>query len=335
MNKRNWIIYFLFFALLFGILIYENKLDVSLPFILMFVVSFIFLLSQSFLRKMSYKKINSIEFEKEKNYFRELIEKYSIAELSYLDEFELNNPKDIIAVLLVLEKKKIIEIKDDKINIISNNFDNLKESEKYILNHIKDGYLILDNDLEYIYIVEKECENDNLLQIIPIDNFYKDTQNELSSIKNIFLMLILSGIILIVFGEGTKGTLGLIIFIAIILICLTIIVGLPIIIIIKTFKYSGKVQVRDKLLDEGKIVYYKLNGLKKYLKDFTAINTRESDSLIIWDDYLIYSVFFNINKKIIDDYCKLLKMNHYISRQELINIEYEKSDFYRQNNKSN
>ena len=99
-----------------------------------------------------------------------------------------------------------------------------------------------------------------------------------------------------------------------------------IIVLIKAFKHSGKLQVDHKLLDNGRELHSKLDGLKYYIKDFTKLNVEESQSIMLWDDYLIYSVMFGINKKIINKYKVLLKVDHYITEQEKAQIEFDNSD---------
>ena len=46
----------------------------------------------------------------------------------------------------------------------------------------------------------------------------------------------------------------------------------------------------------------KLEGLKKYLEDFSSLENKSEEELILWEDYLIYSVIFNQNEKIIKEY---------------------------------
>lgn len=59
---------------------------------------------------------------------------------------------------------------------------------------------------------------------------------------------------------------------------------------------------------KGERVNEKLEGLKNYLKDFSLINEKDEKSLVLWEDYLIYSVIFNQNTKIVKDmYNKYIK----------------------------
>lgn len=42
-----------------------------------------------------------------------------------------------------------------------------------------------------------------------------------------------------------------------------------------------------------------LEGLKNYLKDYSNISEKDEKSLTLLEDYLIYSVIFNQNTKVI------------------------------------
>lgn len=53
----------------------------------------------------------------------------------------------------------------------------------------------------------------------------------------------------------------------------------------------------------GETINENLEGLKNYLRDFSSINEKDEKSLILWEDYLIYSVIFNQNTKIARNMC--------------------------------
>lgn len=56
--------------------------------------------------------------------------------------------------------------------------------------------------------------------------------------------------------------------------------------------FCHKFQVNDPYIrnDDGKSLYVKLNGLKNFLTDFSSIENKSKEDLILWEDYLIYSV---------------------------------------------
>lgn len=329
---RNYIIVFVFIGVFLGIVIYTGEFnDLSLSFWVFFVLCVIWLVGIYVMKKIEYKKISHLDFEKEKIYFREIIKKYSIGELSFIDGFQMDNPKDIISVLLKFERNNIIEIKDNRITVLDYDDSQLKYSEKYLLTHIEDDYLRLKDDLDYINAVRDECETDRLIEQISIDDRFSGFMNELKSMGLFYKIAI------ILLEAGSCGLFLLpilsvvnVIFVFLIIIsfilgfCMTLV--MIIIVLIKAFKHSGKLQVDHKLLDNGRELHSKLDGLKYYIKDFTKLNVEESQSIMLWDDYLIYSVMFGINKKIINKYKVLLKVDHYITEQEKAQIEFDNSD---------
>ena len=49
---------------------------------------------------------------------------------------------------------------------------------------------------------------------------------------------------------------------------------------------------------KGKELLTKAYALKNFLKDFSIIDKRTNDELILWEYYLIYSVVLGVNNKI-------------------------------------
>jgi uncharacterized membrane protein len=63
-----------------------------------------------------------------------------------------------------------------------------------------------------------------------------------------------------------------------------------------------------KRTSKGRELNQKLEGLKNYLKDYSLMDEREAKEIELWDDYLIYSVMFGQNKKIIEEYEKYIEI---------------------------
>lgn len=93
--------------------------------------SFNFSLSNIIIKKLIRRtSLTETDFAKTKDYFRDILYKYSVIELNYVDDFQINLKKEIIATLLNLELKGKIKLNYNEIEIISNNDDNLKLTEK-------------------------------------------------------------------------------------------------------------------------------------------------------------------------------------------------------------
>ena len=66
-------------------------------------------------------------------------------------------------------------------------------------------------------------------------------------------------------------------------------------------KYVKNPTFRTK---EGKELNIKLEGLKRYIKEYSLLNDKTDSSVEIWEDFLIYSVIFKQNNKISQEYSK-------------------------------
>ena len=56
--------------------------------------------------------------------------------------------------------------------------------------------------------------------------------------------------------------------------------------------------VPSDMMEEAK----KLKGLKNFLKDFSKIEDREANLVVIWEEYLMYAMIFGIAKKVMKEF---------------------------------
>lgn len=227
-----------------------------------------------------------------------------MCELSWIDDFELEQ-KDIVAEILQLENKKVITVSEDEI-IINKNYDktNLKQSQQYILDNIQNGKLNNINE-----IVLKEKVKQDALQ----DGLIKD-KNDLKrrQIKQIIISIIVFGLAkiieMLVFRNLFLNLSGNIImfFIAIAISMTTIFYPIIAIIsfIVTTIKYKMDPYFRT---EKGKDLNREIEGLKVFLKDYTLLDEKDKEAVVVWEEYLVYSVLFNQNKKIVEQYKKYMK----------------------------
>ena len=69
--------------------------------------------------------------------------------------------------------------------------------------------------------------------------------------------------------------------------------------------YSMKSQ--ENLYDRSKSaeeLNHKLEGLKNYINEYSLLKDKTSEEIRLWEDYLIYSVIFNQNNDIVEEYKK-------------------------------
>ena len=74
-------------------------------------------------------------------------------------------------------------------------------------------------------------------------------------------------------------------------------------------KYNlGRGNTFYKRTQRGEELNKKLEGLKHYLEDYSLLSEREAKEIELWEDYLIYSVMFGQNKKVIEEYEKYIEI---------------------------
>ena len=253
--------------------------------------------------KIANKKYNKERIEKvdlkNDNYYREILPKYSPAVLSYLDDFEINK-EDIVATLLMLELKGKINIKGDSIVVLDETIEKLEENEIYILNKVKENTLKDINILEYASIVRNDALKKGLLQ--EKQGLKKNIKKRII-INIIIYLLVFIGFsmipnFLVIASDSATMILGFILL----MILFAFLVFMP----YSTIVYISHYKMLNTLYpyirnDEGKMINLKLEGLRKYLIDFSKIEEKTKEQLILWEEYLIYSVILGINTKIIDE----------------------------------
>ena len=290
----------------------------SICFFMLFVFSFyivVSLLKSFYLTilyigvRIAYKKYNKERLDKidfkNNSYYRDIISKYSPAVLSYIDDFKLEE-KDIVATLMSLELKRKLTIKDG-IKIINDSEENLDENEKYIFKKLKNNTLKNINMLEFEEKVIKDCLDYNLLE----EN--KDIKKKI--IKKVFFSVCIY--ILIVAGFFNFPTFYnnipnkniAILFLPVMFILFFIMIILPFstIVYIKSYYRMNKQNpyIRNK---KARNINKKLEGLRKYVKDFSQLSKSQYNEIVLWEDYLIYSVILGQNSKIVKEIMKKINV---------------------------
>lgn len=333
-KKINIFILIVFFLILLSIItipeLIANKdasIDEKIKFIITTVLwispisllpLFIYNAIQRGKEKAIKESLSDIDFKNNKEYYRDILNKYSPSELSYIDNFEIDLNKEIVATILSLQLKNKITIKDSYIKIINNNCLDLKETERYILNCIKDGKVIIYNPYELEGSSKKEAVDDGLI----IKN--QETNNKkikplLGSVHSLFgcfgifwafiaLICIFNGPVVDFLNNYVLPNINRIAPIILFIILLIMIIRYTRIfnIIFKSYysHYKSKSYRRTEL---GEELNRKIEGLKNYINHFSSLNEKEKEELTLWEEYLIYSVLFNSNKKIIKELSQLIE----------------------------
>lgn len=262
-------------------------------------------------RKKYHKyRLDNSQFKENKDYYRDLLKGYTPLELSYNNNYKLDDYA-LIATVLNMENKKILEYKDNKF-YVKNDTSNLDEIEKYIIKNIpKEGVeKITKNRFDlYSYTIEA-CKNKKLIELGKISK--KKLIRDIVVSVIIYVIILITWLKLEPFLENINMEYNP--FIS--AISPVIVFGLfafvhlfPIFLVIRYFILFVMTNVKNyKKTILGEEIDYKLAGLKNFIEDFSILSEREKEEVVIWDEYLIYSVMFNDNNKIIDEYKDKVKI---------------------------
>lgn len=250
-------------------------------------------------KKYYKQKLDSNDLKKYEGYYRDLLSEYNVSTLAYIDNFNLDYQSILTAHLLELQNKNIIEIKGNNINVINNP---TNEVDKLFIDSIVNNKVAI-NESKYQNMVIRDAINNGLLET---------QKGNKGKFLKLFLKLFFGNVFIsflftfIMFLFGTE-LLENVIFVIILLVILSIFVVLSIAFPYLIITYVimcfivGNPYVRTK---KGTMVNEKLEGLKNFINDFGNFKDRKSQELELWEEYLMYSVMFNQNKKVIGEYQK-------------------------------
>ncbi len=244
------------------------------------------------------ENMSKIDFEKEKDYYRDILKGYSPTELSYIDDFEVEFSREITATLLKLELKGKIQINEDEITLINRDLEGLKRTEIYIMNSIQNGKVQIKNEKDFYFLIQKEAWDDGLITKKSEEKSRKNIKKLVfKEITKIMILIILffiycSKIDLIFYLYG--NTVGKVCTWIFILVCIALtcnIIGFY----FKERVYSDMQMNSFCRTQKGEEINKKIEGLKVYIKDYSLLNESKKEELKIWEEYLIYSVIFDMN----------------------------------------
>lgn len=259
------------------------------------------------------ENMSKIDFIKEKDYYRDILKGYSPAELCYIDNFKIQIPREIVAILLNLKLKQRIEIHKDKIDVINSNLDGLKKTEKFVLQNIKDGKVKIDNSGYIESFAQDEAIEDNLIKKNEKEVIKKRIIKKiLKQVFKIIILIVLFAIMCInieKINQIDNGVLSFMFFLLMLGFSLYLFycfVVSPWIMITYLLMQTNSYSRTEK----GEELNKKIEGLKQYIMDYSLLDEKEQEALTLWDEYLIYSVIFDINlTTIVEDISNLIEID--------------------------
>lgn len=243
-------------------------------------------------RNIQITKLDKIDLINDKQLYRDILNNYSPVLLAYIDKMRFDYDSSIVTGLLSLKNKGYIEICEDKLKVIKYDFYNLDMSEKYIIENIRNGKV--ENASELKEIIYEEGKKAGLLILNE-----KRISMSPKGIRNLMIFTIIYFFLIYPIFEGLitlwnnsailNDIVSLVLFLGYVYLCF----------------FASKSQ--DNLYDrskDAKELNKKLEGLKNYIEEYSLLKEKTSEDITLWEEYLIYSVMFNQNKDIIEEYKK-------------------------------
>lgn len=228
------------------------------------------------------KKCEAEQYE----YYRDILKNETPAILSYCYNRKINVEDEVVATLLNLKLKNIIEL-DNNGFIVTGNTDRLYNHEKYILKNIKR----IDKE-EFRYQLLKDLK---MLKYVR----EKDKKNvDIVSVMDIFMIWMIFYLLMTIPFFMNSTPLGILAFFAYFL----TFGGIAIFKFIQS-KINSVTRTRHALELSGKLL-----GLKKYIKDYSNIKNSDVENINLFDEYVIYAIIFDMKGKL-DKECKELYAN--------------------------
>lgn len=267
----------------------ENLFDFIVGNIILVVFYFSYKIAN---KKFKNDKLSIKDFEKNKTYYCDLLNNYSPSELSYIDNFKFEKNICMVASLLSLKLKKIIDFKDNNIIILKDE-KNISNNEKYILSNIYEGKLCSVNEETFLLKTQQDCVDKGLLN--KAGNSYKKKVLKYVLIYVIFIFIVCFSF----YMYYNKQIFTVQLLSRLILFILFIIYSVIAFSIFISSYYNLNRNNDLVRTTNGEVINEKLEGLKNFLKDFSNVSDKNEDYLILLEDYLIYSVIFEQNTLIV------------------------------------
>ena len=243
-------------------------------------------------KSVKYEKLSKEDFMKNNHLYRDILSNISPAVLTYIDTMDFNYEAILTSILLFLKSKDFITFENSKIVKTEKlHTSNLGNIENYVLNNISDGKLSITKEEINKHIINEACEK----KLVKKNNNAESKLVKiiLLSIGILIFLLIFSFINMIIIPNflGFLGIFGVATY------------PIALITFLSTYipKYVKNPTFRTK---EGKELNIKLEGLKRYINEYSLLNDKTDSSIEIWADFLIYSVIFKQNNKISQEYSK-------------------------------
>lgn len=193
-----------------------------------------------------------------------------------------------MAEIEYLKLNKKIEIVNKNIIVIDDT--NLRKSEKFIIESYK---FIGTKDFNKLYIesIESSLKEKNLIKTY---KFFSKSLNIINII--VFFFNLIYWFVYLKYIWSTNAS-------SYIVFCFGMMFITAMLIMFSVYINDKVVYIKT---EDGKEMYMKLNGLKRFIRDFGNFNDKSLREIIIWEDYLLYAIILNesksLKKEIVNDF---------------------------------
>lgn len=245
------------------------------------------------------ESLSKIDFQRDADLYRDILKEHSIASLSYIDDFQMKTKREISATLMNLYLKKKILIEETGITVLDYNLENLKRSEVYIIQSIEDGKVKLENENGFLSEVQQEALEDGLIEKLT-EKTKKERMIKKVKKKILNAILLFGGFAIFCSNVEKLNELsdGVAITIAIAAVILFMygfkkLIGFG---ALSVLAYAVMQTTAYQRTEKGEEINKKIEGLKQYIKNYSMLSQAEKEVLEIWEEYLLYSIIFDLNK---------------------------------------
>ena len=235
------------------------------------------------------KKIKDLESRfiyNKYEYYRDVVGNIPPSILSIIYNRNINITDVIVASFIFLQEKNLLKVNNNKIFRTSN-------ESSYSHENIMISYLIGDikeNDFNNIYedALMNDLKKDGYFYSVSEKDKEEINMTEFMEIVVVWLIITLLFFMPVIIPLCNIGIILVFSYVF-------AFIGIPI------YKFISKsinpIVRTEKTLE----LNFKLNGLKKFLTDFTIINDRSVSEIKLFEDYILYAIIFNMKGNLNDE----------------------------------
>lgn len=279
-NEANGVTFIVVFILIVGVIILT-----MLPFLIIYIIVRRNVIKNK-RKNHVFEAINDIE------YYRNDFGEMSPALISLMANLDIENKKDITAMLLYYKLNNIISISKNQI-VINKNV-SLKESDNNFFKWFKSRSTV---DLN---VWKNEVKKEAIEQgYVKEDN---DNKRGCRFAVSLYIILItLFAILIAAFGAYNGNNAFIIMTLIESLIIVSTIMFFSIWIVLAYF-VSDKLSRKDiKRTKEENELTEKIYAMKNFIHDFSNLSQASKESLCMWEYFLIYAIVLEENETILDE----------------------------------